>query len=44
LRVEGLGIGFRVGGLAFNVKLRVRVSRVEGLRIGFSVEDLRIKG
>jgi len=35
LRVEGLGIGFRVDGLrfrvdglAFNVKVRVRVSRV----------------
>jgi len=31
LRVEGLGIGFRVDRLAFNVEVRVRVSRVEGL-------------
>jgi len=43
LSVEGLGIGFRVDGLAFNVKVRVRVSRVEGLRIGFRVEGLRIE-
>jgi len=34
LRVESLGLGFRVDGLAFNVKVRVRVSRVEGLGIG----------
>jgi len=44
LRVEGLGLGFRVDGLAFNVEVRVRVSRVEGLGIGFKVEGLRIKG
>jgi len=44
LRVEGLGIGFRVDGLAFNVEIRVRVSRVEGLGIGFRVEGLRIEG
>jgi len=38
LRVEGLGIGFRVDRLgfrvdrlAFNVKVRVRVSSIEGL-------------
>jgi len=42
LRVEGLGIGFRVNGLGFrvdglvfNVEVRVRVSRVEGLGIWF---------
>jgi len=46
LRVEGLGIwiGFRVDRLAFNVKVRARVSRVEGLGIGFRVEGLGIKG
>jgi len=44
LRVEGLGLEFRVDGLAFNVEVRVRVSRVEGLGIGFRVEGLRIKG
>jgi len=44
LRVEGLGLGFRVDGLAFNVEVRVRVSRVEGLGIGFRVEGLRTKG
>jgi len=44
LRVEGLGLGFRVDGLAFNVEVRVRVSRVEGLGIGFRVEGLRIEG
>jgi len=37
LRVEGLGLGFRVDGLAFNVEVRVRVLRVEGLGIGFRV-------
>jgi len=44
LRVEGLGLGFRVDKLAFNVEVRVRVSRVEGLGIGFRVEGLRIEG
>jgi len=51
LRVEGLGIGFRVyrlgfmvDRLAFNVEVRVRVSRVEGLGIGFRVEGLKIEG
>jgi len=44
LRVEGLRLGFRVDGLAFNVKVRVRVSRVEGLGIGFRFEGLRIEG
>jgi len=28
----------------FNVKVRVRVLRVEGLGIGFRVEGLRIEG
>jgi len=37
LRVEGLRIGFRVDGLEFNVEIRVRVSRVEGLGIGLKV-------
>jgi len=37
LRVEGLGIRFRVDRLAFHVEVRVRVSRVEGLGIGFRV-------
>jgi len=48
LRVEDLGIGFRVDGLAFqvdestlNVEVRVRVSRVEGLGIRFRV---RVEG
>jgi len=44
LRVEDLGLGFRVDGLAFNVEVRVRVSRAEGLGIGFRVEGLRIEG
>jgi len=44
LRVEGLGIGFTVDRLAFNVEVRVRVLRVEGLGIGFRVEGLRIEG
>jgi len=44
LRVEGLGIGFRVDGLALNAEVRVRLSRVEGLGIGFRVEGLRIEG
>jgi len=44
LRVEGLGLGFRVDGLVFNVEVRVRVSRVDGLGIGFRVEGLRIEG
>jgi len=44
LRVEGLGLGFRVDGLAFNVEVRVRVSRVGGLGIGFRVKGLRIEG
>jgi len=35
LRVEGLGIGFRVDRLGF---------RVEGLGIGFRVEGLTIEG
>jgi len=50
LRVEGLGIGFRVDrlglrvdGLAFNVEVRVRVSRVEGLGIDFRVKGLMIE-
>jgi len=49
LRVEGLGIGFRVNGLgfrvdglAFNVEVRVRVSRVEGL--GFKGLMSRVEG
>jgi len=44
LRVKGLGIGFRVDRLAFNVEVRVGVSRVEGLGIGFRVEGLWIEG
>jgi len=35
---------FKVDGLGFNVEVRVRVSRVEGLGIGFRVEGLRIEG
>jgi len=42
--VEDLGIVFRVDKLAFNVEVRVRVSRLEGLGIGFRVEGLRIEG
>jgi len=42
LRVKGSE--FRVDRLAFNVEVRVRVSRVEGLGIGFRVEGLRIEG
>jgi len=44
LRVEGLGLGFRVDGLTFNVEVRVRVLRLDGLGIGFRVEGLRIEG
>jgi len=44
VRVEGLGLGFRVDRLAFNIEVRVRGLRVEGLEIGFRVEGLRIEG